>query len=95
MRKKKIGFVLLLMLIPATVFGARPLSTDDAGVVDLGSYEVEFGYGFLSEGDDIESHGLGLSIKHGITERLDFGIGVGPNEESPELKLPLGLTYGF
>lgn len=83
MRKKKIGFVLLLLIIPAAVFGARPLSTDDAGVVDPGSYEVEFGYDFLNDVDDIESHSLGLSIKHGMTERLDFGIGI-PYDIDPD-----------
>lgn len=80
---KKIGFVFLLLFVSLAVFGARPLSTDDAGVVDLGSYEVEFGYDFSNEDNDVESRGLGLSIKHGLTERLDFGIGI-PYDIEPD-----------
>jgi hypothetical protein len=76
MCEKKIGFVFLLLLVPAAVFAARPLSTDDAGVVDRGSYEVELGYDFLNDDADVESRSMGLSIKHGLTERFDFGIGI-------------------
>ncbi len=83
MCKKTIDFVLLLLFVPAAVFGARPLSTDDAGVVDRGNYEVELGYDFLNDNADAESHSLGLSIKHGMTERFDFGVGI-PYDIEPD-----------
>jgi len=83
MFKEKIGFIFLLLLVPSAVFGGRPLSTDDAGVVDRGSYEVELGYDFLNDNTDAESRSMELSIKHGITEKFDLGIGI-PYDIEPD-----------
>lgn len=83
MFRKNIGFVFLLLFVPIMVFGGRPLSTDDAGVVDMGSYEVELEYDFLNDNDDVESRCLGLSIKHGMTGRMDIGIGI-PYDIEPD-----------
>lgn len=52
--------------------GARPLSTDDAGTVSAGDYELELGYDF---GQDEGAFGLGF--KHGLTQKMDIGVGFG------------------
>ncbi|MEO0293052.1 MAG: hypothetical protein ABIN61_02380 [candidate division WOR-3 bacterium] len=71
----------LLVFVSVAGFGARPLSVDDAKVVEKGIYEVELGYDFSNTGNDIGNRSIGLSIKHGITERFDFGIGIPYNIE--------------
>jgi hypothetical protein len=55
-------------------FGARPFGTDDAGTVSPAGYELELGYDLWSE---IGS--LGIGFKHGLTEKMDIGIGFGFN----------------
>lgn len=56
------------------VFGARPFGTDDAGTVASGAYELETEFDFWEE-----QGVLGLGFKHGITEKMDIGIGFGFN----------------
>jgi len=55
-------------------FGARPFGTDDAGTVSPAGYELELGYDLWSEIGT-----LGLGFKHGLTEKMDIGIGFGFN----------------
>ncbi len=55
-------------------FGARPFGTDDAGTVSSGAYELELGYDLWSEIGT-----LGLGFKHGLTGKMDIGIGFGFN----------------
>ena len=52
--------------------GARPFATDDAGTVEQGLHELEFGVDFWSE-----EAALGLGFKHGLTHRMDLGVGFG------------------
>lgn len=52
--------------------GARPFATDDAGVVESAGYELEMGYDFgQDEGE------LGIGFKHGLTQKMDIGVGFG------------------
>jgi hypothetical protein len=76
----------------AIAFGARPLCTDDAGVVEKGKYELETGYDMTSD----EQAG-NISFKHGITDRMDIGISlplqVKPLEE--DIFCPSGIGIKF
>ena len=56
-------------LVIFILFGARSLSTDDAYIADEGNFELEVGYEF----NEVE-HSCEISLKHGITSRLDFAI---------------------
>ncbi len=69
---KKIMIVGTIMVCIAS--GAHPFGTDDAGTVSPAGYELELGYDLWSE---IGS--LGLGFKHGLTEKMDIGIGIGFN----------------
>ncbi|MFH1338590.1 MAG: transporter, partial [Candidatus Omnitrophota bacterium] len=53
-------------------FAARPLATDDAGVVDKGHFEVESGMEYVNQLD--KEVALSLVIKRGIIDNLDLGI---------------------
>ncbi|MGQ9664039.1 MAG: hypothetical protein ACUVQ3_02115 [bacterium] len=74
-----------MKMVPKTIFMlfgavlvmgycARPFATDDAGTVPPVGYELEVGYDFWEEAGV-----LGLGFKHGITEKMDIGIGFGYN----------------
>lgn len=60
------------IFIPATTYAARPLSTDDTGVVDIGHIEIEIGYEYVKQAD--KEHGLSFVLKYGLIKDLDLGI---------------------
>ena len=64
-------FCLFFIYVPLS-FAARPLSTDDAGVVDKGYFEVETGLEYTNQSD--KEFALSLVIKRGILDNLDLGI---------------------
>ncbi len=66
--------IIIGMLTISITFGARPFGTDDAGTVSGGSYELELGYDVWKE-----TGSIGLGFKHGLTEKMDIGIGFGFN----------------
>jgi len=66
--------IAIIFVLVGLAFAARPFSTDDAGTVSPGAYELELGYDLWSE---IGS--LGLGFKHGLTDKMDIGIGFGFN----------------
>jgi hypothetical protein len=80
------------MLWAGGLYGARPFTTDDAGTVAQGIHELELGVDFLSE--EVTP---GLSFKHGLTERMDLGVGVGytlaPEENVGFGNAELGLKF--
>ena len=80
-----------LCVLPGQALAARPLSTDDSGTVEAGKSEMEAGYGHEDFGGSCR--GLSLGWKHGITERMDLGVGTGwqfdPDEGAEEVSLSL------
>ncbi len=74
MPKKKLTILIFLISFIFTryVFAARPLSTDDAGVVEKGAYEVEYGVEYINQLD--KEINLSLVLKRGLFENLDLGI---------------------
>lgn len=79
----------VVFFICSTLFAARPLSTDDAGTVEQGKYELEFGYNACKKTDEPKEQTCELSFKHGITEKMDFGLSV-PYRIEPQLTERLG-----
>lgn len=78
-----------ILLIYSLVYGARPLSVDDAGTVDSGIYEVEAGISYSQDKEEKGETELSLSITHGLTDRMELGISlpyvtVSPETESSE-----------
>ncbi|MBF0431777.1 MAG: hypothetical protein HQK83_10890 [Fibrobacteria bacterium] len=79
----KVSIWLLVSLLSVS-WGARPLSTDDAGTVAFGEFETETGGDFISKDNHFQS--LGFTFKHGLTNHMDIGISF-PYEMSPEYGL--------
>jgi len=60
------------VIIPSISYAARPLSTDDAGVVEERHMEIEVGYEYVKQTD--KENNLSLVLKYGIFEKLDLGV---------------------
>ncbi len=63
---------LFCVCVVSNVYAARPLNTDDAGVVAQKEVEVEVGYEY-SDASDYENN-LSLVLTTGLLESLDIGI---------------------
>jgi hypothetical protein len=64
----------VLLISARCVFSAYPLATDDAGTVKVGGYEFEAGYDNCRDENDLINRNCGVSLKHGVTEKMDIGI---------------------
>jgi len=65
-------FALTVFCYLPRVFAARPLATDDAGTVEKGAFEGEFGVEYVKASDNETN--LSVVIKTGILDNLDLGV---------------------
>jgi hypothetical protein len=76
------------------VMAARPFATDDAGTVTQGTFELETGCDFWKD-----AAAAGIGLKHGVTDRMDVGIGFGykplPDAERGFEGAEIGLKFGL
>ncbi|OGC41905.1 hypothetical protein A2Y85_01055 [candidate division WOR-3 bacterium RBG_13_43_14] len=88
----KIITSLLIILVTGLAYAARPFFTDDAGTVEAGIHELEFGLDYWPDNSAVS-----VSFKHGLTNRMDIGIGFGhifePDEINGFTSLEIGLKY--
>jgi len=70
--KKILYLIFFIMATSSSAYGARPLSTDDAGTVEKGHFEIESGFEYVKQND--EEYNLSFVLKHGVSENLDLGI---------------------
>jgi len=83
----KFSIILLFLIFAACPsFAARPLTTDDAGTVDPGRFEIEEGLIIdQPRGEDIPSStGMGTSIKYGVLPNLDLGVEIPYSTTDPK-----------
>lgn len=73
-QQKVICGLAAMVCLAANLYGARPFVTDDAGTVPSAGYELEVGYDFWEDEGT-----FGIGFKHGLTEKMDIGIGFGYN----------------
>lgn len=66
-----VGFSIYFL---ASVLAGRPLSTEDAGIVAKGKFELELGGDHIKCRCHVRENCLGFVLKYGVTGRLDFGI---------------------
>jgi hypothetical protein len=75
-------------------FAARPFVTDDSGTVEAGTFELETAWDYWKA-----RAAASLSFKHGVTERMDIGVGIGyvsaPQEERAFDTADLGLKFAL
>lgn len=72
--KSFISLILCMMIFPSLSFAARPLSTNDAGTVEKGALEIEYGTEYVN-GLDNETT-MSLVITRGLLNNLDLGVEV-------------------
>ena len=74
MRLNVILFIIFYsyFICPSLSLAARPLSTDDAGVVDKGHFEMEGSLEYTNQLD--KEVALCVVVKRGIFDNLDLGI---------------------
>lgn len=73
MKKLIILFGLGLIFI-SNAYAARPLPADDAGVVAVGAFEMEYGYEYVDVAD--KEYNQSVVLKTGLLKNLDLGIEV-------------------
>ncbi len=94
MQKPEYIIIFVMMLSISVLEGARPFATDDAGIVERAGYELELG------GDFWENEAmLALGFKHGLTDRMDIGVGFGytisPEDAEGIDEAELGLKFAL
>ncbi|HCJ66613.1 MAG TPA: hypothetical protein DHV62_04625 [Elusimicrobia bacterium] len=92
---KSILVFLSVSFVSSVLLAAHPLTTDDLGTVDIGKYELEVGYDNCNGEDVLRNHSCGLSLKHGVTEKMDIGVSF-PYQIKPKPAERFGTaTVGF
>ncbi len=72
-----IVLIFCMVLFSGNVFAARPLTTDDAGTVEKGTFQVEGGFDFIRQDNHDKEYFPSLTLTYGLFERMDMGIGSG------------------
>lgn len=90
MRKISLAILISILLVYSIKsYGARPLTTDDAGIVEKGKYEFESGIDISKQDDNPTEQIISPSFKYGLTERVDFGFSF-PYKLRPKVTEKLG-----
>ncbi|MBM4337927.1 MAG: transporter [Deltaproteobacteria bacterium] len=69
--------MMCIFLVSSNAFAARPLTTDDAGTVEKGKFQVEGGFDFTRQDNHDKEYFPSLTLTYGLFERMDIGIGSG------------------
>jgi hypothetical protein len=84
----------LVLLVVMSASAARPFTVDDAGTVESGIFELEAACDYWKN-----SAVATIGLKHGITERMDLGIGIGyipaPSDEKKFTGADVGLKFAL
>jgi len=76
---KRLMFIVILIfcvvLFSGNAFAARPLTTDDAGTVEKGKFQVETGFDFNRQDNYDKEYFPSLTLTYGLFERMDIGVG--------------------
>ncbi len=80
---KSILLFMAVCMLVSTLYGARPLSTDDAGIVEENTYELETGFNFFKQLNNSIERSIDYSLKYGISDRIDIGFAF--SQEIPQI----------
>ncbi|MDD5529942.1 MAG: hypothetical protein PHX21_07925 [bacterium] len=89
---KGLCWILFNCVFVTVAFGAMPLCTDDAGVVEKAKYELESGCDITSDEQFVN-----IGFKHGLTDRMDIGVFL-PLQTKPkkdDVFCPAGVCMKF
>jgi hypothetical protein len=67
----------LCLIIPAPLFAARPLVTEDTETVEKGSFEMELGFDYLREDNRDKDYLPSIQLKYGLDEKMEIGGTIG------------------
>jgi hypothetical protein len=69
-------FILLaLLFFTSSAFAGRPLTTDDAGTVEKGTFQLEVGLDAARQDNHDRKSSPSLTLTYGLFERMDMGAG--------------------
>ena len=82
-------FISCMVFFTGIAFAARPLTTDDAGTVEKGTFQIEGGFDFIRQDNHDREWGPSIILTYGLFERMDIGLGnaylfVNPDEGKRE-----------
>lgn len=87
-------YITIALCFVSSAMAARPFATDDAGTVAQSTFELETGSDFWKD-----AAAFGCGLKHGITDRMDIGIGFGyvplSSDERGFENIELALKFGL
>jgi hypothetical protein len=64
----------LLFLFSSPAFAARPFTTDDAGTVEKGKFQVETRLDFTRQDNHDRGYDPSWTLAYGLSERVDLGL---------------------
>jgi hypothetical protein len=67
----------LLFWFSSSAFAARPLTTDDAGTVEKGKFQMETGFDFTRQDNHDREYTPSLTLTYGLLDSMDLDIGSG------------------
>jgi len=70
-----IALIICTFLFSTVAFAARPLTTDDAGTVEKGKFQVETGFDFVRQDNHDKEYFPSLTLTYCLFERMDMGVG--------------------
>jgi hypothetical protein len=70
-----VAAILCTALFSTFAFAARPLTTDDAGTVEKGKFQVETGFDFARQDNHDKEFTPSATLTYGLFERMDLGVG--------------------
>jgi cobalt/nickel transport protein len=72
-----IFFSSLISFSSTFTYAARPLTTDDAGTVEKGEFQLETGFDALRQDNHDREYSPSMTLTYGLLKRMDLGIGSG------------------
>lgn len=84
MKKMLLFLAFIIAAAGAPLYAARPLSTDDAGTVEKGRFETEISFNHCQSRPEGTGKSPAISIKHGLTDRMDIGLGFSHSTEKDD-----------
>jgi hypothetical protein len=64
-----------LLFFSSSAFAAMPLTTDDAGTVEKGNFQLETGFDFTHYDNHDRELSPSMTLTYGLFERMDVGVG--------------------
>jgi hypothetical protein len=68
-------FILLNLFFSSSAYAARPITIDDAGTVEKGTFQLEVGFDAARQDNHDREFSPSVTLTYGLFERMDMGAG--------------------